>query len=153
MFIISDGFKIEPILQLGHLLIKIETMKIKIHHIEHKDSQTIVTFSSDVGNGAGIWVGSGPEINNLYAVELDVEDPLIPGENLFVVDHENFSPGFEMVSTGMKIRGVIDSVDEGIIVVRIGGSLLMCAASPEGFSPGTKIELHTSHILIHDENL
>ncbi|MFW5810290.1 MAG: hypothetical protein ACOCWY_01650 [Thermodesulfobacteriota bacterium] len=66
-------------------------MKIELSDIIQKNNDVWVSFQCEIGKAVAKWHGGIPVKNNEYVVELDFEDDLVFGENLFYTDKQTYN--------------------------------------------------------------
>ena len=129
-------------------------MEIKITNSSIKnDEQILVSFISEYGVCEGIWVGDPPVLNHTYNVEINIEEDLIWGVNVFNSKEQKFI--LEKNTEHIKIIAQVESIeDENLCVLKLGSSILMenISGSAE-LKKGTFIEIKSKIIRIFDSNL
>lgn len=83
----------------------------------------IVKFSTSIGVGAGIWLGSAPEIASEYDIEMDLDVVFEWGKNIFGLAHGIPFIGIE----GQEFQGIarVESIENGVLIVSFVGSIVM----------------------------
>ena len=119
-------------------LTKSSAMKIEIIKINNSN---IVTFSSEMGYGKGVWIGDEQAIvNKKYNIEIDID--IIPKmeTNTFRNSCEEKSIVFS--DSKLSLKGFIESVDDdGILYFRLSDDCLIMLESDGTFSKNDLIEI------------
>lgn len=100
-------------------------MRIKTTSFEAIDGNTVVNFSSDIGDGVATWVGANkPAKNYEYDVEIDIDKSIDQVINSSNKNEEQFSISLQGGSTLMN--GEVQSVDEdGMAYFRLSQDCLI----------------------------
>lgn len=93
-----------------------EYMKILIVEISKaRENDAVVYFSSEFGMAHGKWVGSLPEVNTEYEVEIDISDVLRWGKDIFEIADKSETL---MEKNGETcITGQLKSVDDEYVAL------------------------------------
>lgn len=77
----------------------------------------------DSENLTGKWIGTIPDVDKWYDVEIDVENDLVWGQNVILLES-----GDALIKVGSKgdiiLQGQIEASEDGFITIEIGQSLL-----------------------------
>lgn len=97
-------------------------MKVKIIKISICNSKTKVVCQTDYGNVSLYWMGSNPQVDQTYEVELESNETLIWNKNIFVSQEKNT---IYDENNSIKIVGALESIDaDGYLILRIDNSIV-----------------------------
>ncbi len=86
----------------------------------------IVRVNTEIGCFNGVWCSSSPAVAKSYIVELDSDDVLTPD----AVELSNFSkPWIAYVDQTINITGLVEEVQDEVIILRLQNSLMMLEIS------------------------
>ncbi|SFN55269.1 hypothetical protein [Xenorhabdus japonica] len=88
-----------------------------------KFNNPYVIFTSPLGNGIARWVGSEPNIGDIYHVELDIDDYFEWGVNINFVSETASNIMLESNNLVFTAK-VISYETDGILVVSLSGNII-----------------------------
>lgn len=111
---------------------------------KYKDNPPKVLCRSKYGQFFAYWSEDDVNENEWYDVELDTDEELIDGVNLFKVEEKNC---IYSVGEKLKIVGTLESIDnDGYMIVRVDNSALTFVTSSSGFEPGLVVKILLNQI-------
>lgn len=127
-------------------------MKILIEKITKNDDLIFVDFSSDIGSSSAVWAGEEPVQSSSYDVEIDIEDDLVWGVNIFTTSKSNcmvssFDNKFCFVAKVMSYEG------DGCLSVSLGNSIFLLEVDGVPADISGAIECKASEVRLFSTNL
>jgi hypothetical protein len=119
--------------------------------VQRGEDRSSIQFESPLGSARAEWVGRPPATPAAYDVELEIDQSLAWGEDVYPLPHRQ--DRIAMVGNEVLIQGLLERVDNGCAVVRIGDSVLMVEPTGPSLTPGTPIGIRTNRLLLYDMNL
>ena len=111
----------------------------------------IVGFYSQYGTAEGKWVGTEPNLNGEYYIEIDIPGICEWGKQVIPIN-EKISQ-IKSNQNRIYLSGKLESVDEGFAVLRIGDSIVAFELIGEEYTTGTYVRVETDIITLYDNNL
>ena len=124
-------------------------MKIKILSAYKNENTTSVSFTSEFGDAYAQWTGEEPLIGAIYNVEIDIDEDLIWGVNIFASSKNRCS--IQVDSDGnVKFTGCLESLeDDGYAILRMGDYIIaFMAENLSNDAVGSYILLNAKQIML-----
>ncbi len=128
-------------------------MKVHIQNLEvSSDGKYHVQFSSELGNANACWQGAPPQLGEGYHVELSVGEPLTWGVDILSTVESTHR--LEQESDCVVIKAKLEAYeDDGLAVLRLGGSIMMVDTFGNPPPLGTVVEAHIRELTLSDTGI
>jgi hypothetical protein len=124
--------------------------------IHIKDSKQVlqkieITFSSEYGDGIGVWNNEQLEVNKSFYVELDIKETLIYDKGIIKTEEQSTKIFIDNYYT--CIIGKIEEIETDVITLRIGKSITMLEVDKsESFNIGDTVLIRTTDLNLYETN-
>lgn len=128
-------------------------MRIQVQEVLETDGERLeIVFTSEFGSAKACWKGPRPEVSETYDVELEIDEPLVWGNNINEVnDHRSL---IQPCDRQVLIQGILENQEEdGFLVLRLGDSLVILETIGKPPRNGAWISLKAQRITCFDSNL
>lgn len=99
-------------------------MKIKIEKLAITNSIIFVDFSTKYGVAVAQWIGAQPNLGDQYDVELEVDEKLTWGKNIFPITNVEISMSFESDLFNL-VGEVVANEEDGCVVLAMGENVVL----------------------------
>ncbi|NLB90144.1 MAG: hypothetical protein GX786_02840 [Clostridiales bacterium] len=123
-------------------------MKTKVMYFNIKNDERKVLCSTSYGNVTLSWRDETPIVNSTYYVEVDIEEILEWGKNIYPSDRKDFI--FENKDNDVFLCGVFESIDDdGYGTLRLGDDIIPFISTGVPFDVKSRIEITVNKISAH----
>ena len=109
-----------------------------------------VYVKSKCGSFYGIWCSDEPETNREYHIEIDCDQTLVYGDVQLSNYHEAC---IESRENSVFVTGILEEIEDGVIILRLLDSIVMIKAYPNAVSPnyiGDFVDIKLKEIKLFD---
>lgn len=128
-------------------------MKVTVLSITQSDSEnSIVEFSTSVGNGLAHWRGQPTIKGQTHDVEVDIEDDFFWGKNITPSTKSSASIDSRKGDIYVTAK-LISSEDDGLAIVKIENSIVMLSTNKKIDILPEYVDFITEHISLYPTNI
>ncbi|WP_157659234.1 hypothetical protein [Thauera butanivorans] len=127
-------------------------MRIKVEKIIKSNKNNKIQFSSIYGGSSALWVGKTPVVGEIYDVELEIDDDLVWGVNIYTTTKASSSIALEegvfvVIGTAIKLE------EDGCLSMAVGDSVVLLDVKNAPKHISGPVECRASDVKVYSTNV